>query len=82
LLYNPCMSLAKSLSLEWTAEMTGDRLGGLFIIIIGLYLVLFADPIGRLNAKVDKSNPRPYQKFTFFGGLLTILIGILILIIG
>jgi hypothetical protein len=62
--------------------MTGDRLGGLFVIIIGFYLVLFADPLGRFNAKFDKSDPRPHQKFTFFGGLLAILVGILILIIG
>jgi hypothetical protein len=64
------------------AEMSDDRLGGLFVIIIGLILAVFADAIGRLDARIYKTNAKPFQKITFFGGLLGILIGILLLIIG
>lgn len=62
--------------------MTGDRLAGLIAIILGLIFALCGDAIGRHHASLFKSNPRPFQKFAFFGGLAIALIGILILIIG
>lgn len=62
--------------------MTDDRLAGVFVIIAGLIFSVFADPIGRHHARLLKTNPRPHQMMTFFGGLLAILMGILILIFG
>ncbi|MDT5122428.1 MAG: hypothetical protein QOC96_1910 [Acidobacteriota bacterium] len=62
--------------------MSDKRLVGLLLLAFGLIYALCGDAIGRHNAKLFKSNPRPFQMIAFFGGLLVALIGILVLIIG
>jgi hypothetical protein len=62
--------------------MTDDRLGGLALIAIGIVLIIFADAIGRFDARIFKTKPRPFQMINFFGGLSGILIGIIVLILG
>jgi hypothetical protein len=56
--------------------MTGQNLGGWVFIIVGLIHALFADPIGRYHARRIKANARPFQKFTFFLGLVLALLGV------
>jgi hypothetical protein len=60
--------------------MTEQQFGGIMFIIVGLALTIFADPIGRLNARLYKTNARPFQMLNFFGGLFGILVGVLILL--
>jgi uncharacterized membrane protein YhdT len=60
--------------------MTGDKSGVWLTIIVGLVLAVFADPIGRYQAKGLTDNPRPFQMIVFFAGLLAIIIGILSLL--
>jgi hypothetical protein len=60
--------------------MTADKFGGWLFIIIGLILAVIADPIGRHHASLFKTNARFHQKFTFYGGLFSVLLGFLILI--
>ena len=58
--------------------MTGGR--GLFTILIGLLLAVFADFIGRHHAEMRKTPRRKEQLFVFSIGVLIILYGIFLLI--